>query len=136
MAESHEDQAVQQPFVVSNLLNGQSVASLQAVFPLTEADFLRLKGSQPVTTAFATIIFSGVIGYAISLGPKLEPLASGGKFQLTTGETWTLILGVGISVLLYAIGFMCPNEKKRTMRLIENHFKRSKPSTHIVGGQR
>jgi hypothetical protein len=135
MTERHEGTEVRQPFVVSNLLNGQTIATLQAAFPLNEADFLRLKGGPPATSAAAALLFSGGVGYAISLGPKIEATLFGGSDQLSSGEVRTMIAVAVISLVLYGAGWLLPNEKRRILRRIEAHFRESTPSTHIVGGK-
>ncbi|MBT1072656.1 hypothetical protein [Pelotalea chapellei] len=119
---------------VSDLLNGQSVATIQIPYLLTEADFLRIKGGQPITSASAAMLLSGVVGYAISLGPKISPVFGGGKLQLEAGESKTIIAGIIIAIVLYVIGFFCPNDKTRTLQKIEKHFDKAQPSSHIVGG--
>jgi hypothetical protein len=135
MEHAYEGGQLSQPIAVTDLLNGQSVTTMQPPYLLTEADFLRLKGSPPVTAALATIVFSGVVGYTFSLGPKIAPLFEGDKSQLTSGEIVTMVTGTVFSVLLYAIGLWWPNDKKKTMKKITSHFDSAPPSSHIVGGR-
>lgn len=135
MEHAYEGRQLSQPIVVTDLLNGRSVTTMQPPYLLTEADFLRLKGGPPVTAALATIVFSGVVGYAVSLGPKIAPLFDGGKSQLTSGELSTMVVGTIASAVLYGIGFWWPNDKKKTMKKISKHFDSAPPSSHIVGGQ-
>lgn len=135
MEHAYEGRQLSQPIAVTDLLNGHSVTTMQPPYLLTEADFLRLKGGPPVTAALATIVFSGAVGYAVSLGPKITPLFEGGKSQLTSGEISTMVAGAFFSVVLYAIGFYWPNDKKKTMKKIASHFDSAPPSSHIVGGR-
>ncbi|WP_421232104.1 hypothetical protein [Aeromonas sp. 600276] len=135
MVDEYKGKQIQQPIVVTGLLNGRTVTTMQQPYLLTEADFLRLKGSPPVTAAIATIIFSGVIGYIVSLGPKIAHLFNGETSALTSDEIYTIIIGTVISIVLYAIGFFCPNDKKKLMSKIAKHFDDAKPSSHIVGEQ-
>lgn len=135
MEHEYEGRQLNQPILVNDLLNGQSVKTLQTPYLLTEADFLRLKGSPPVTAAFATILFSGVVGYAVSLGPKIAPIFDGAKSELTSSEVSTMAVGTLASVLLYTIGFWWPNDKKKMMKKISEHFDSAPPSSHIVGGR-
>lgn len=135
MEHAYEGRQLNQPIVVTDLLNGRSVTTMQTPYLLTEADFLRLKGGPPVTAALATIVFSGVVGYAVSLGPKIAPLFDGAKSQLTSSELSTMVVGTIASAALYAIGFWWPNDKKKTMKKITRHFDSAPPSSHIVGGQ-
>ncbi|MEO9041395.1 MAG: hypothetical protein ABI292_02740 [Rhodoferax sp.] len=96
--------------------------TVQTAFVLTEADFLRLKGSPPITATLATIVFSGVVGYAISLGPKILLLLKGGEPQFTAGEIYTVGAGVLAAALLYVIGYCWPSDKKKTMKKISEQF--------------
>lgn len=134
MAIEYRGRQLSQPIVVADVMNGESIATLQPVFALNEADFLRLQGGPPTTATLATVIFSGVVGYAISLGPKLETMLSGGQSQLTSGEIKTIVIGVVASALLYGIGYFLPNDRKKVLSRIATHFEGAKPSTHIVGG--
>ncbi|NOT81422.1 MAG: hypothetical protein HOP01_01665 [Gallionella sp.] len=136
MERTYKDRKLTQAIVVTDLLNGQSVTTMQSPYLLTEADFLRLQGIPPITAALATILFSAVVGYAVSLGPKITPLFNGGKSQLTPGEIVTMLAGIALSILFYVIGFCFPNEKKKTMKKISNHFDNEPPSSHIVGGKK
>jgi hypothetical protein len=131
MKQAIEGRQLSQPIIVSDVLTGRSVTTMQAPYFLTEADFLRLKGGAPVTAALATIVFSGVVGYAVSLGPKIAP-----SFNLTPGEIGTLVAGTVVSVVLYLVGFLWSNDKKKIMQKISSHFDSAPPSSHIVGGRK
>lgn len=133
MEHAYEGRQLSQPIIVTDLLNGRSVTTMQQPFLLTEADFLRIKGSPPVTAALATIMFSGVVGYAVSLGPKIAPIFDGEKSQLTSGEIGTMAIGAMASIFLYAVGYWWPNDKKKVMKNISRHFDSVPPSSHIVG---
>jgi hypothetical protein len=135
MDQHYENQQLTQPILVSGLLTGQLV-TLQPPFLLSEADFLRLKGGPPVTVALATIVFSGVVGYAFSLGPKISPLFGGGKLQLEAGEIGTIVAVMVLSVVLYAIGYWWSNDKKELMKKISQHFESRPPSSGIVGDKK
>lgn len=134
MGRAYEGRQLSQPIAVTDLLNGKSVATMQPPYFLTEVEFERLKGSPPITAALATIVFSGVVGYAVSLGPKITPLFDSKPSELTSGELRTIVAGIVISAGLYAIGYLWPNDKKKTMRKIAKHFDSAPASTHIVGG--
>lgn len=133
MGNAYVGKQLSQPVTVNDLFNGQSVTTMQQPYLLTEADFLRLKGSPPITATLATIVFSGTVGYALSLGPKITPMLGGGQSQLTSGEINTMIAGTILSFALYIIGFCLPNDKKNIMKKITRHFDNAPPSSHIVG---
>jgi hypothetical protein len=134
MATELNNQRIDQPVVVADVMNGQTIAMLQAVYPLSEADFMRLKGGTPITAATAVMIFSGVVGYAIGLGPKLESLITGAQPLMSNGEIKTIAGWSAISLVIYAIGFFLPNERTSIMKKLSNHFNAAKASTHIIGG--
>lgn len=134
MATELSNQRIEQPVVVADVMNGQTIAMLQAVYPLSEADFVRLKGGAPVTAAAAVMILSGVVGYAIGLGPKLESLITSDQPLMSNGELKTIAGWSAISLVIYLIGFCLPNERTSVMKKLSNHFKAAKASTHIVGG--
>ncbi|WP_068857930.1 hypothetical protein [Perlucidibaca aquatica] len=135
MEQAYEGRQLSQPIVVTDLLNGRSVTTMQPPYLLTEADFLRLKGGQPITATLATIVFSGVVGYAVSLGPKIAPMFEDEKSQLSSGELSTIVVGTIASAAFYAIGFWWPNDKMKTMKKISKHFDSAPPSSHFVGGK-
>jgi hypothetical protein len=134
MERAFEGRQLSQPITINDLLNGRSVATIQPPYLLTEADFERLKGAPPITAALATIVFSGVVGYAIGLGPKFAPMFELKPTELTSGEFTTIVAGTVISGFLYLIGCLWPNDKKKTMKKIAKHFDGAPPSAHIVGG--
>lgn len=134
MAIEITNQHIEKPVVVADVLNGQTIAMLQAVYPLSEADFVRLKGGAPRTAAIATMIFSGVVGYAIGLGPKLETIIAGDQALMSSGEIKTIAGWSAISLVVFAIGYCLPNERRSLMKRLSNHFKNAKSSTHIIRG--
>lgn len=134
MATELNNQQINQPVVVADVMNGQTIAMLQAVYPLTEADFVRLQGGTPITAASAVMIFSGVVGYAIGLGPKLESIVTGSQPFMSNGELKTIAGWSAVSLIIYGIGYFLPNERTSVMKKLCNHFKATKSSTHIMGG--
>jgi hypothetical protein len=129
-----KNQQIEKSVVVADVLNGQTIAMLQALYPLTEADFVRLKGSAPITVWVAGSIFSGVLGYAIGLGPKLQSMIAGDQLLMSTGEIKVIAVWSLISLVFYLIGKCFPNERTGVMKKISNHFKGAKSTTHITGG--
>jgi hypothetical protein len=128
------NQRIDQPVVVADVMNGQTIAMIQTIYPLTEADFVRLKGGTPITAAAAAMIFSGVVGYAIGLGPKLQSLITGDPPLWDNSEIKTIAGWSAISLVIYLIGFCLPNERTTVMKKLSKHFKAVESSTHIMGG--
>ena len=134
MATEYSNRQIDKPIVVVDVMNGQTIASLQPVFPLTKADFGCLKGGPPITYAVAVMVFSGVIGYAIGLGPKLESIVSGGQSQMSYAEFKTIAAWSGVALLIYFVGLCLPNERKSVMKKLSNYFKAAESSTSSIGG--
>lgn len=136
MASELHNQQIHQPVVVADVMNGQTIAMLQTIYPLTEADFVRLRGGTPITAASAVMIFSGVVGYAIGLGPKLESIITANQPIMSNGEIKTIASWSLVSLVIYGVGYLLPNERTSVMKKLSNHFKATDSSTHILGGSK
>jgi hypothetical protein len=132
MPQSYSNQQLQSPVVVQGLLTGQTIATVQAPFLLSEVDFVRLRGNPSRTETWATNLFFAVVGYAVSLGPKFVSLLKGEPSQITSAEWITLGLGAIVALVLYLIGFAFENERKDLMKRIATHFKNAPASHHVV----
>ena len=115
-----------------NLLTGMTVGTLQEDFPLNEGDFLRLKMNQVATTTWAVNFLFATIGYGISIVPKWLSELAGQPNQVSQAEWMTLLFGVVIALIIYGIGFLLPNERKSTMKKIEQHFNNAPKSRQVI----
>ena len=118
---------------VDGVLNGRTIASIQAPFWLSEADFMRLKGGPPKTASFAGIIVGGVVGFGVGLIPKLTPFFVGQPVHVTLSEIITVLIGGGVAGVIYIVGLVLPNERSEVMKRISTHFDGAKPSIKILG---
>lgn len=133
MHPSYKGQQLSQTISVTDLLNEQSITTMQQPFLLSEADFLRLKGKPPITASLSSMLIAGDIGYVISIAPKLSwPFKNN---QLSTGEIWTVIIVLIIAIVIYLLGYVLPNDQKNTIKKITKHFEDAPVSSHIVGIQ-
>lgn len=126
------NQQLDKPFSVSGLMNGQTIAQLQSPYLLSEADFVRLKGRARPTETVAVMIFSAIVGYAISLGPKLLDLLKNDNPLFSTPELKHIAGWCILSLLIYFLGYALPNDRASVMKKLSDHFNTAKPSTHIV----
>lgn len=136
MQQEFNSQRIEESIVVSDLMNGQTIAMLQTVYPLSEADFVRLNNGASKLDAAAVMIFSGVVGYAIGLGPKLEGLLMGNAPVMNNGEIKTIAVWSFISLLIYGIGYLLPSERKKVMKKLSSHFETAKSTLHISGDRK
>lgn len=121
MAREYERQQLTEPVAVKHVLNGKTV-SPQPHYELNEADFVRLQGGPSKLSGFANLLAGGVVGYAITLYPKLEVLMMGGPSEFTKGEVRTVLAGGGVTLLLYVVGRYLPNDRQRVMKKISGYF--------------
>jgi hypothetical protein len=104
-------------------LTGTGVSMLREGYVLDEADFLRLKNGKQLTGSWATGMFLVVLGFAISLGPKVLPFIGGQKVDITKWDLVTLAVGTVISAALWVIGRLLPNERRKLMKTMEHYFQ-------------
>lgn len=110
-----------------------SISSLQADFPLCEADFLRLKNGNPKTLTAAHSILLTAAGLGLSIGGKYaEAIFNQSKVPIPKWEVYGFAIAIVIAALLYAVGLLFPNDKKKVMTDIETHFEKSPRTRHIV----
>lgn len=110
-----------------------TIGTLQADFGLCEADFLRIKNGYPkiVITAHSILLVAFGLGISI-LAKYIDKIVNNSKILIFPWETYGCIIALIISGFLYGIGFFLPNEKKKVMKDIENHFESSPRTRHIV----
>lgn len=120
---------------VESWTTGATIGSFQEDYPLGEADFVRLKTGKPITLSWAGNVFLTALGFGLGLIPKVLPLLAGKNVEVTKWEGWTFALGVLVAVTLWIIGCFLPNDRKRVMKNIEDHFKGAVRSRQIIRGQ-
>ncbi|WP_147311575.1 hypothetical protein [Cupriavidus taiwanensis] len=131
-----ENQTITQTVVTRDWESEVTIGSFQADFPLCEADYLRLLNGSPKLLGAATLVFSGTVGFALSVLPKLLPVLGGKDSDMTKWEWFTLFGGLVLSIGLWAVGRFClPNDRKMVMNRIDQHFKGAPRSRHIMKGQ-
>jgi len=109
------------------VLTDTSVGTWQEDYPLREVDFVHIKHGKPITYIWANSIFLTTFGFGLNLLSKWYS-------QITNGEWIAFGCGLSLSVILYLIGLMLPNERKRVMHDIEKHFKNAPKSRQAVKG--
>ncbi|WP_147694530.1 hypothetical protein [Vogesella mureinivorans] len=136
MQQEFNSQRIEEPIVVPDLMNGQTIAMLQTVYPLSEADFVRLNSGASKTDAAAVMIFSGVVGYVIGLGPKLETLLMGSAPVMSSAEIKTITVWGLFSLVIYGLGYLLPSERKKVMKKLSSHFEAAKSTQHNSGDRK
>lgn len=123
MTSIHQGQTRRAPYVLPSLGSGESIASLQANFALSEADFLRLQSPQSKTSALVGWVFGGWVGYVIGLLPKIKIVSSMPDYSgISEGEKITAGVILIIGLLLWLAGIFLPNDKRTATKKIKKYF--------------
>lgn len=117
---------------ISAALSGNSIGSMQAVFLLTEADYIRLNSQGNSVKNWANSFLFVTIGSAVTMAQNSLKGGLAQPDEISSGDLWVLSALAGLTVLLYVVGLFVPNEKKKTMKRIDDHFKSSPRSNHVV----
>lgn len=134
---TYENQVITQTVETEDLfLTGVSIGTFQEDFQLCEADFLRLKNDgTPLSTWSMNILFAA-IGYGISILPKWFSEMAGKPEKVSQAEWTALGATLAVSLVLFIIGKLMPNERKDLLSKMDRHFKSAPKSRQFVRGQK
>jgi len=105
--------------IVPDLLTGTDIGTWQAEYLLREVEFERIKNGEPITYIWANSIALTTLGYGLNLlGEGYSEFA-----KISKGEWVALSCGIGLTIILYGIGLLLPNNRKKVMKKIEEHFE-------------
>jgi hypothetical protein len=124
----YKDTVLTKTFVATDLLTDTAIGTWQEDYPLREVEFERIKNGKPVTFIWANSIFLTTLGFGLNLLAKGYSHFTDGTPPIHKGEWIALSSGLAVSVILYIIGLCLPNNRKKVMKTIEQHFK-SAPTT-------
>jgi len=100
------------------------IASLQCDFALCEADYVRLttRGSKLFDAGVAVLLIS--LGFGIPIAAKLvSAWWSHTAAEVEGWQYWALAIGLIIALALAAIDRLLPNERRKLLREMKEHFK-------------
>ncbi|RBO82382.1 hypothetical protein [Marinomonas aquiplantarum] len=122
MSSRIENQQISETIPVHGLISGASIGTWQADYPLTALDFEHIKNGKPVTFNWANSILLATVGFGFNILGKGATTLAGVEQQIYIGEWIALGAGVAISIILYIVGLALPNDRKRVMKEIKEHF--------------
>lgn len=131
-----ENQQITETIQVHGLLSGANIGTWQADYPLTAIDLEHIKNGKPVTFNWANSILLATVGFGLNLIGKGASQVVGMQQPIYVGEWVALGVGVVAAIVLYGIGLVLPNERKRVMREIQDHFKNSPKQRQVVSGEK
>lgn len=120
----YQNEVITETLQFDKLLTGTSVGTFYGEYMLCEAEFIHIK-NEAVTLlrAFANSISLLIVGFIFNMISKWYSQTDSNISQITKGEWIIIITGVIILAILHGIAFRLPNERKKVMNDIENHFK-------------
>lgn len=118
-----KDKVLTQTYEATDILSDTSIGTWQEDYPLTALDFERIKSGKPVTFIWAHSIFLTTIGFGLNLVAKGISTWANVPQTISIGEWAALGIGVVVSIFLYIVGCLLPNNRQTVMTNIETHFK-------------
>jgi hypothetical protein len=112
-------QKLTKPTKVQGLLSNQSIVSIEQTYPLTELDFELMQNGKSQTYNIAITMLLTALGYSLGL---LEQFFDK-KAQISIAEWDVLGVVVFLSIIVYLIGYIIPNKRKKTIQKIKQHFE-------------
>lgn len=111
------------PITLPTLVNGQSLESAQACFPLSEADFLRLQSSDSNINTVAGWILSAWVGFIVSVLPKVKVVDGAlDHSNFSTGEFVTIALLPLAVIILRICGVFFPSPRRDITKKLKKYF--------------
>lgn len=132
MSENIRNQQLDQTKVISGLSSGASIGTWQEDYPLTGRDYEHLRNGKPVIFNWANSILLTTIGLGLNILGKYLSQKAGVTITIYTGEWIALLIGFTISVVLYGIGLALPNDRKKIMKKLKDHFDNSPKKRQIL----
>ncbi|ELX05552.1 TPA: hypothetical protein ACGDYM_002714 [Acinetobacter baumannii] len=109
--------------VEKDVISYGNLESLQAIFPLKEADYLRLKSKESKLKTFSGYILGGVVGYVLNLTKNIYDFMANGNENAVQNSEWLTIIGGTIAcIICWLLGEYLPNERTKVMKNIDKYF--------------
>ena len=135
MDKNIENQQISQTVFVPGILSGASAGTWQADYPLTGRDYEQLKNGKPLTFIWANSILLTSFGIGLNLFGKFISQKTDPTVTIYKGEWIALAIGIFISVILYIVGLCFPNDRKKLMKKLKEHFDNSPKKQFLQEGE-
>ena len=104
----------------------------QEIFPLCEADFLRLKSPGSKTLVAGLSLCLAGFGFFLSpIAKYIQAQTSGKPVAIEPWEWYAPLIGLAIGVVLCGLARILPNNKRRILQDITDHFAAA-PRKHRI----
>ena len=103
------------------------VVGVEKPYYLSGVAFEKLKNKNNSFTEWASIVFIAMLGHLYSV---LSAYFKSGN--ITEDYYYPLVIGVGISIILFIIGLILPSERTKVMKDIKNHFEKNSKTNYLL----
>ncbi|MFG0356765.1 hypothetical protein [Pseudomonas sp. zbq_11] len=133
---SYDREVITQTITSNAVLSGIAFATVQADYNLSSSDFLRLKDDRNWLHAWSLNGLFILVGYFVSVAPKLVAQLTGGSESIAKNEWVVLGSGSLLCLIFWLISKAYPSERKKVMKSIDEHFQMTpKTRQQIEGGK-
>ncbi len=136
MSKTVKNKKLTESIKVEELMSDTDMGTWQADYPFTALDFEHIKNGQPITYLLSITIGLASFGFGLNLLNKYISQFGDVPQQIYKGEYITLFIGLGLALLIYLVGLALPNNKKKVMKNIQEHFENSPKKKQIIKGAR
>ncbi|MDF3081096.1 hypothetical protein [Burkholderia sola] len=104
----------------------------QEPYCLTEVEFDRIKGGQPVAiTIFVNLLLTGAGAGLTLFGQAIASLVNGKTATLDLTAVWTAVATLVVAAIGWFGVRLIPGDYSRTMKAIRTHFKNTPITRHF-----
>jgi hypothetical protein len=122
--------------VVNDVIVEPSVGLYQPVYPLTEAEFMKLRQSSMVFSAIAGSLISFGLAYALPLLVNHALSDPKTRAPLKQADLWVAGLTIAVGLVLLGASFTASTERRSLLTRIKKHFSENPGQHEIRMGQK
>lgn len=123
MEKIYKDKVLTETVIATeDLLSGATVGTWQEDYPLRQVEFEWIKNSNSISLIWANSILLTTIGFGLNLLPKGYSNITSNAPPISKGEWIAFCSGLVAAIILYLVGLLLPNNRKKVMKAIEQHF--------------
>lgn len=124
--QNYTGQTINQPIMV----NGSIMTNPQITIPrppylLERYDFDKLIKGESFFLTLANILMGAVIGLFINMLAKLIGSKIDQTIVFDNWEIFAFLISLGLMIICYVIHYFVPNERRRIIKVIKEHFENS-----------
>ena len=127
----YQNETIRETIYPPDLLSGMTVGTWQEDYPLREIEFHHIKNGKSITLSWANNVLLASIGFSLNLVAK----GYSDITKILLGEWIAIFVGIAVAVVMYIIGYFFPNERKKAIKKIDEHFNTSPTRRSALKGE-